>query len=380
MERKILILLTGLAIILLILITLIFLIRPCSEVGEQSKKVNTITMVTDIGGLGDKSFNDAGWNGVQMASKGLGLKANVIQKMEGEDLASNVSQAAETSDIVVGMGFMIKDAIITNAPLYPDTYFILIDENAGDQPNVASYLFYSGQSGYLAGIIAASVSETGKIAVVKGMDVPSVLSYVAGFKAGVRTWNEFKGEKIEVLTKTADTFTDPAKGRALTKSLIDEGADIIFDVAGATGIGVYEAVQESNRVQGITEEEIKTGLKRPKYFAVGVDVDHDEMYPGEVLVSALKKMSETIYSAVDDITKNDFRGGLHLVDFKDGFTGISDMKYTKQYVPEETLELVEKAEGLMRNRDKRLLIPLDITDVDKYVKNFEVPEELLKNN
>jgi len=375
MQRKILILLTGLVITLLII--LIVLIKYSSEVDRQYEEINSITMVTDVGGLGDKSFNDAGWNGVQMASRGLGIKANVIQKMEEEDLVTNVSRAAESSDIVVGMGFMIKDAIVTNASLYPDTYFILIDEDVGDLPNVASYLFHSDQSGYLAGIIAASVSETGKIGVVKGMDVPAVLTYVAGFKAGTKTWNEFKGEKIEVLTKTADTFIDSAKGRALTRSLINEGVDIIFDVAGATGVGVYEIVQESNRAEGITEEEVKTGLKRPKYFAVGVDVDHDEMYPGEVLVSALKRMSETIYSVVEDITKNGFRGGLHLVDFKDGFTGISDMKYTKQYVPEQALKLVEKAEELMMNRDERLFVPSGITDVDEYLDNFEVPEELL---
>ena len=376
MERKVLILLIGLTIALLVI--LISLIKYSPEVGQQYEKINSITMVTDIGGLGDKSFNDAGWNGVQMASKGLGIKANVIQKMEEEDLVTNVSRAAEASDIVVGMGFMIKDAIIINASLYPDTYFILIDEDAGDFPNVASYLFHSDQSGYLAGIIAASVSETGKIGVVKGMDVPSVLTYVAGFKAGAKTWNEFKGERVEVLTRTAGTFIDSAKGRVLTKSLIDEGVDIIFDVAGATGIGVYEAVQESNRAEGITEEEMKTGSQRPKYFAVGVDVDHDEMYPGEVLVSALKRMSETIYSAVEGITKNGFRGGLHLVDFKDGFTGISDMKHTKQYIPEQALKLVEKAEELMMNRDERLLIPSGLTDFDEYLDSFEVPEELLE--
>ena len=375
MERKILVLIIGLTMVFFV--ALIFLIKSPSEINDQQKGVNSITMVTDIGGLGDKSFNDAGWNGVQMASKGFGLKANVIQKME-EDLVTNVSRAAETSDIVVGMGFMIKDAIITNAPLYSDTYFILIDEDAGDLPNVASYLFHSDQSGYLAGIIAASVSKTGKIGVVKGMDASSVLTYVAGFKAGAKTWNEFRGESVEVLTKTAGTFIDPAKGRELTQSLINEGVDVIFDVAGATGMGVYEVVQESNRAEGITEQDIKIGAKRPKYFAVGVDVSHDEMYPGEVLVSALKKMSETIYSAVEDITKNGFRGGIHLVDFKDGLTGISDMKYTKQYVPEQALKLVEKAEGLMMNRDERLLVPSGITNVDEYLDSFKVPEELLE--
>jgi len=376
MEKKNLILLIGLTIVLFIAI--IFLIKSSLEVDDESEGINSITMVTDIGGLGDKSFNDAGWNGVQMASKGFGIKANIIQKMEEESLIANVSRAAETSEIVVGMGFMIKDAIIANAPLYADTYFILIDENVGDQPNVASYLFCSGQSGYLAGIVAASVSETGKIGIVKGMDVPSVLAYAAGFKAGAKTWNEFSGDKVEVFTKTAGTFIDSAKGRELTKLLIDQGVDIVFDVAGATGIGVYEAIQESNRAEGITEQDIKTGFKKPKYFAVGVDVDHDGMYPGEVLVSALKKMSEAIYSAVEDITKNGFKGGVHLVDFKDGLTGISDMKYTKQYIPEEALTLLEKVEGLMMDRDERLFIPSDIMDVDKYLDEFKVPEELLK--
>jgi len=380
MGKQNLILLIGLIIIFFV--ALIFLIKSLpeeeGELGEKYEGIESITMVTDMGGLGDRSFNDAGWNGVQIASEEFGIKANVIQKMEGQDLIANVSQAAETSEIVVGMGFMLKDAIIANALLYPDTYFILIDENVKGYPNVASYLFSSGQSGYLAGIIAASVSETGKIGIVKGMDVPSVLTYSAGFKAGAKTWNEFSGDKVEVLTETADTFIDPSKGRELTKLLIDQGVDIVFDVAGATGIGVYEAIQESNRVQGITEQDIRTGITKPKYFAVGVDVDHDEMYYGEVLVSALKKMSETIHSAVEDITKNQFTGGLHLVDFKDGFTGISDMEYTKQHIPEMALILLEKAEKLMMERDERLSIPLDITDVDKYLSEFDTPEELLK--
>ncbi|MDO9399426.1 MAG: hypothetical protein Q7T79_01945, partial [bacterium] len=144
-----------------------------------------------------------------------------------------------------------------------------------------------------------------------------------------------------------------------------------------TGKGVFEVIQEANRAEGITKEEIASGSKVPKYFAVATDIDHDGMFPGEVLVTGLKKMPETIYSAIEDITKNNFRNGLHLVDFKDGDTGISEMKYTKKYIPEEALVLVKKAEKLMTNRDKRLQIPLDIMDVSEYVKNFIVPEELL---
>jgi len=379
MAKKSLIFLTILVGVLVVLVILwTSLKKPPLEVTEKKEEINRVTMVTDIGGLGDQSFNDAGWKGVQMASKGLGLKADVIQTKAGEDLVVNVSRAAKAADIVVGLGFMIKDAIIENASLYPDTYFILIDEDAGDLPNVASYLFYTGESGHLAGIISASVTKTGKLGIVKGMDIPPVLTYVAGFETGVKTWNEVMGKDVKILLKTANSFTDAAKGKDLTRELLVEGADIVFDVAGGTGLGVYEAIQEANRAAGITEEQITIGSKMPKYFAVGVDVDHDEMYPGEVLVSALKRMPEMIYSAIEDIMEDNFRGGLHRVDFKDGATGISDIKYTRQYIPEKVFELVEKAKELMLKRDERLRVPLDIMDVDEYVENFQVPEELLK--
>ncbi|MFH1232379.1 MAG: BMP family ABC transporter substrate-binding protein, partial [Patescibacteria group bacterium] len=163
----------------------------------------------------------------------------------------------------------------------------------------------------------------------------------------------------------------------LTKELITEGSDIVFDAAGATGKGVFEAIQEANRTEGITAEEIISGLKVPKYFAVATDIDHDEIFPGEVLVTGLKKMPEAIYSAIEDITKNKFKNGLHSVGFKENATGISEMKYTKKYVPKEALALVKKAEELMTNQDSRLQIPLDMMDVVEYVKNFKVPEELL---
>jgi len=375
MNKKSLISLTILVGVLVVLVMLwTSLKKPSPEVIEKKEEINRVTMVTDVGGLGDQSFNDAGWKGVQMASKGLGLEANVIQSRKGEDLVANVSRAAESADIVVGLGFMIKDAIIENVSLYPETYFILIDEDAGDLPNVASYLFYTGESGYLAGIISASVTKTGKVGIVKGMDIPPVLTYVAGFETGVKTWNEIMGKDVKVLSKTANSFSDAAKGKALTRELLAEGADIVFDVAGGTGLGVYEAIQEGNRAAGITEEQITTGSKMPKYFAVGVDVDHDEIFPGEVLVSALKKMPETIYSAIEDIMGDNFKSGLHRVDFKEGATGISEMKWTKQYIPQEALELIKKAKESMLERDERLRVPLDIIDVAEYVENFQVPE------
>lgn len=377
-KKNLIILVILIGVIIISAIAVVFFQGGFSlKIGEETKKnINKIIMVTDIGGLGDQAFNDSGWKGVQMASKGLGIRADVIQTREGDDLIKNVSQAAENADIVVGMGFMIKDAIIANAPLYPYTYFILIDEYAGNLPNVASYKFYAGQGGYLVGIISASVSKTGKVGIVKGMDIPPVLTWVAGFEAGVKTWNEKMGKDVKVFSKIANSFTDIEKGKNLTKELITEGSDIVFDAAGATGKGVFETIQEANKLEGITMDEAANGSKKPKYFAVATDTDHDEIFPGEVLVSGLKKMPETIYKAIEDITKNNFKSGLHIVGFEDGAVGISQMKYTEKYVPKEALELVKKAKELMAKQDKRLQVPLDMINVEEYIKNFKVPEEL----
>lgn len=366
------ILLTG------ILVLLGFLLYRYSnnKTGSDTREIKNITMVTDIGQLGDQSFNDAGWKGVQMASKGLNLEAEVIQTKKKANLDQNVTKAAQNSDVVVGLGFMIKDSIKKAAKKYPETYFILIDENAGNLNNVASYNFYSGQSGYLAGIIAASCTKTNKLGLVKGMEVPSILSYTAGFRAGVKTWNKASGEGVKVISKTAETFTDSNLGAELTHELIDQNADIIFDIAGGTGVGVYRAVQERNRNRGVTIKEAETGTQRPPYFAVGVDVNHDQMYPGEVLVSALKRIPTTIYKATEEITKGKFKGGLHKVGFKQGATGISDIEYTKQYVPNQALSMIKQARKIMS--EGGLMIPIQMDEVNEYIKNFSPPKPIIQ--
>ncbi len=345
---------------------------------KEETTINSVTMVTDMGGLGDKAFNDSGWKGVQMVTKELGLKSDVIETKDQKNLVKNVEQAAQTSDVVVGLGFLITDAIREVSPKYPNTYFILIDDNAKIESNVVSYIFYTGQSGYLAGIISADTTNSSKIGIVQGMEIPSVKTYVAGFEVGVKTWNEVTGENVKVDEKLVGDFVDTKKAKKLTKSLIKEEADIIWDVAGGAGLGVFETVKEANRKAGITAEEAKKGLERPKYFAVATDIDHDSMYPGEVLVSSLKKIPETVSMAIKDIYKGKFKGGIHNIDFKDNATGISALPYTKQYVSKQAMNIVKKAKKLMKKRDQRLLIPLEFDDVDQYVEDFVVPEEFFK--
>ncbi len=385
MNKKIII---GLIVALVALIIVFFgmwIFRSTEKEGtifsvtpKEETTIDSVMMVTDMGGLGDRSFNDSGWKGVQMVTKELGLKSDVIETKDQKNLVKNVEQAAQTSDVVIGLGFLMTDAIKEVSPKYSDTYFVLIDDNAKIESNVASYIFYAGQSGYLTGIISAGTTKSSKIGIVKGMEIPPVKTYIAGFKAGVKTWNEVTGENVKVDEKLVGDFVDTKKAKKLTKSLIKDGADIIWDVAGGAGLGMFEVVKEANRKAGITTEEARKGLERPKYFAVATDIDHDSMYPGEVLVSSLKKIPETVSMAIRDIYKGKFKGGTHNIDFKDNATGISTLPYTKQYVSKQAMNMVKKTKKLMKKRDQRLLIPLEFDDVDQYVEDFVVPEEFFK--
>ncbi len=341
------------------------------------KDIESIVMVTSVGGLGDEGFNDAGWRGVQMARMKWGLDVDVIETKTAEEFSDNISKAAEKADIVVALGFMIREALMESAPLFPETYFIYIDEDVGDLPNVASYQFYAAESGYLAGIIAASISQNGKVGIVQGMDIPPVLHYSLGFNAGVKTWNEAENVNVEVLTRTIGSFVDPQGGRAVTEDLLAEGADVFFNLTGGSGEGVYGALIEANHKESITMDDMREG-ERARYFAIGEDVPQDDIYPGLILLSALKKIPETIFMATEDILEDNFKGGLHLVGFREGSTGISEMPYTKQYVSPAAITLVEEAKLLMAMGDERLQFPLYAQNIEEKIEKFEVPSELLE--
>ena len=245
---------------------LVFALTLAMVSGLAPAKDFSAIVVTDVGGLGDKSFNDSGWLGVQMAAKKLGIKGSFIQSMQQTDYVSNLSAAAQKANVVIGLGFLMADAVQKVAPLFPKTKFILIDF-PGDAKikNLASYLFKAGQSAFLAGIIAGSTTQTGKIGALQGMAIPPVLAYTAGFRCGIKAYNEITGKNISLIVKTAGTFNDPAKGKALTLAMIGQGADIVMNIAGNTGVGIFEAVKEANKKAGITPQDAEKG-KRPKYF------------------------------------------------------------------------------------------------------------------
>ena len=310
-----------------------------------------VVMVLDMAGLGDKGFNDAGWAGVQRAVSELGVEAHCIQSGEQADYVPNLSLAAQQADAVVAMGFLMIDAMRKVAPLYPGTPFIFVDGEVAGK-NVASFDFKAQEGAYLAGILAGMTSRSGKVGVVLGMDIPPVRAYEAGFRAGMLTVNRLADRRVVCLSATVGDFNNPSKGKALAQGLLAQGADVVLQLAGNSGLGVIEAVRESGR----------------QVWAVGADLDQDDLAPGRVLVSILKRIDVAVFEAIRDANQGRFQAGHRWVGIAEGATGLTEMRHTRPDAPDRAHEMVSKAEALIRAG--KLIVPWRVEDLEV----FQAPE------
>ncbi len=326
--------------------------RANSAPGPQPRSPHPakVIVLTDAAGLGDKGFNDVCWQGVLRAKKDFGIDAQFLQSREQADYASNITLAAGRADIVVTLGYLFVDSLKEVAPHFPKTRFIHIE---GDVPadNVASFDFRSEEGGFLGGLIAGLFTRKMMVGVVAGMDIPPVEAYVSGFRAGVKTAQKARGQKIEVIVATAGSFNDPVKGKSLAKVMIDRGADVIFRAAGNTGIGVTEAVKATGGV-----------------YLVAEDLDQDAEIPGRVLASVLKRMDVAVYGAIRDAVQGRLRDGHRWLGASDGAIDITGMKYSRQLFDPTDLLRIEKAKNLLKSG--QLSVPKRYAEVD----SFAAPE------
>lgn len=294
--------------------------RPKTE--PQSKKLR-MAVVTDTGGIGDLSFNAMAWSGLQKAGKDLNVDVKFLESKEQADYARNLSQFAQQGyDLVFAVGFLMEDAVKEIAPKYPKTKFAIIDGNAPDLPNAAALKFKENEGCFLAGALAASMSKTGKIGFIGGMEVDLIKRFESGYKAGAMTINP----KIKVLAAYTGKWDDPGKGNELAMAQFGQGADIVFHASGSCGLGVIQAAK----------------TKGPGYYAIGVDADQDYIAPGRVLTSMMKRVDNAVYSTCKSVAENAFQPGDHVFGLKEGGVGLSPMKYTKKDIPPEVLAKIEK--------------------------------------
>jgi basic membrane protein A len=256
-----------------------------------------VGLVFDVGGRGDKSFNDSAWLGLQRATGELGVHAEVMEPTSAEDREAAMRLfAARGFDVVIGVGFIFSSEMNVVARAFPATKFACVDyapPQDGDIPsNVAGLVFREHEGAFMVGAVAGLLSATRAVGFVGGMDVPLIRKFEAGYTAGVR----HVCPPCRVLTAyagaTPEAFKDPAKGEALATSQISAGADVVFHASGTTGLGVFEAARDM-------------GVK-----AIGVDADqHDEM-PGVVVTSMIKRVDVVVFDTIREVAQGTFQGGL----------------------------------------------------------------------
>ncbi|HOO33758.1 MAG TPA: BMP family ABC transporter substrate-binding protein [Thermotogota bacterium] len=311
-----------------------------------------VTMVTDSGGLGDQSFNDGTWAGVEKAATELGIESRVIQSHEQSDFVPNLSQAAQNSECVIAVGYMLEEALKAVAPQYPDTDFIGIDMGELGQPNIRTYSFKEQEGGFLAGFIGAAMTNTGIISVVGGIPIAPVQRYEIGYRAGASAYNQIHDADVQVLVGYVQSFIDVQKGKTMTVSQQSQGADITFQIAGLSGLGVFEAVKSAGE----------------GYYAIGADMDQDYLVEGRVLCSALKRIDNAAYYGIKDSYEDFFSGGLVTLGLVEDGIGISPMTYTRDKVPEHILLEIS---GIVYSAKTGVLkIPETEEELERFVVKF----------
>jgi basic membrane protein A and related proteins len=292
-----------------------------------------VTMVTDTAGLGDQNFNDLAKRGPDRAAEELGIQPEVIESRDAPAYVPNLTQAAEQSDLTVGVGFLLTDAITEVANQYPDEHFLLID-SVSEAPNVQGVLFREQEGAFLSGVLAGLMTESNQLGVVAGEKIPPVVRYVVGFEAGAKSVNP----DVNVVVAYADTFGDPALGKELTLAQYNQGVDIAFPVAGATGIGSFEAAKELGE----------------GYWVIAADTDQSQLGAEHQLAVSEKGVDTALFLAAQQVVDGTFEGGELSLGLAEGGVGLGN---PHESVPQEVLDTVALYEQAII--DGALVVPAD---------------------
>ncbi len=278
-----------------------------------------VLLVTGEGGLGDRSFNDAGFAGARRAIKELGLGVDLVELNEIGDLAEDTYISAATKNeycLIVALGFYQGAIVDSVARIFSDQKFVLIDAESSE-PNVKAILFREEENAFLAGMLAAYVCQNKdkKIGIVLGMDAPHLTRYAFSYEAGAKTVDA----NTNVLVDIVGSFINRDKGKELALSQIDRGAEVIFQVAGASGLGVFDAVSEKGK------------------YAIGEGMNQNHLHPEFIVASTYKHMDSAVFDAIKSAASGEFVGGQESCGFKEGALVIS-MEGSEVTLPEKVKE------------------------------------------
>jgi basic membrane protein A len=299
-------------------------------------------MVTDVGGLGDKSFNDSAYAGLILSKTYLGATTEALQSKSAADYQPNLTALADQGfDEIFAVGFLMSKDLTHVAHRYPARHFAIIDAVV-DEPNVTSITFREQEGSFLAGALAAMVSKTKRIGFLGGMDVPLLRKFEAGYAAGARQIDP----SVKVLVKYVGSFDDVASGKELAGVLFNDRADVIYIAAGKSGLGAI------NETRG-----------RPGAYAIGVDSNQDALAPGKVLTSVLKRVDVAVFHVAQDAAKKEQSKSIEL-GLKEAGIDLTDFKYTRGTIGKDNLlRLRELRQAIV---DGRIVPPQTREELDRF--------------
>lgn len=291
--------------------------KATAEAGDHSDV--KACMVSDSGGFDDRSFNQSGHDGLKRAESELGVSIRDAESNSEADFVPNIdSMVQEGCDIIIGVGFLMVDAMSEAAEAHPEVKFALVDAGFNEEyDNAKPLLFNTAEASFLAGYAAAGISETGKVGAFLGMNLPSTAIFADGYADGVQEYNEENDADVEVLgwnkadqdgMATGD-FDDISKGKQFSQQLIEQGADVIMPVAGPVGTGALAAAKEADDVA-----------------VVWVDADGFETQPEYaeyILTSVLKDISYAVFDAIEMVVNDDFNSEPYIGTLENHGVGIA---------------------------------------------------------
>ena len=309
-------------------------IHPSGAAQPPASEGLDVGIVFDVGGRGDKSFNDGAFLGGERAERELGARVHFIEPGEGSDREAGLRLlAAEHMDLVIGVGFIFTDDLTALAKEYPNVHFAGVDyalatDSTGavipPPPNLAALKFREEQGSFLVGALAALIGKSKKVGFVGGMDIPLIHKFEAGYRAGVKQVCPDCTVVAQYAGVTPEAFRNPGRGKELALAQYQSGVNVIFHASGSAGLGVFEAARQTGKL------------------AIGVDADQYNEAPGFILTSMVKGVDAAVYDAIKRVKDGTFTGGIYQFGLAENGVGYVYDANNRKLIPDSVRARVEE--------------------------------------
>ena len=282
-------------------------------------------VVFDMGGKFDKSFNQGVYDGVERFKEETGTEYRefeVTNETQREQAIRRMAQRG--ADPILGIGFAQADPLAAVAKDFPDTRFTLID-GVVDLPNVQSIVFKEHEGSFLVGMLAAMASESGQVGFVGGMDIPLIRRFACGYEQGAKHANASVDVIQNMTGTTPAAWNDPGRGSEIAKGQFDAGVDVVYAAAGGTGVGVYQAAEDGDKL------------------AIGVDSNQNYLHPGTMLTSMLKRVDVAAYDTFKSAADGTWEPGMKVLGLAEEGVGYAVDEHNEELLTDEMKGSVEEA-------------------------------------